>query len=492
MEPTSSRYWRSSKDLHLMGRQCGCGHKYYKSTNFCTSCGRMGNVTEYALPRTGKVFSSTVTYSATEDLQLALKVPYTLATVELGGVKVPGIVDGSAEINDDVGCKVGFLGRTSEGLAIYRLVWEKMIRYALPKMAPKNSSRESKAPKNVGIEGYGVYAPRFRISTKEIARVWGAQDEGGQKSLPGKWDDSGVYAMNSALDALHHSGIQGKEVGDVMVGSESHPYAVNPTSTIVGELIGSDEAASDLEFACKAGTHAMRVLAAEVMANTIKYGLAIGTDSAQGAPSDALEYTAGDGAAAFILGNNKPIAILEGRPRSFCTDTPDFWRNEGEKYPRHGERFTGEPAYFRHTIGATKRLMTELGLEPKDFDYAVFHQPNSKFPRRAGKILGFKPDQVERGIVTDFIGNSYSACSMIGLCRVLDIAGPGERILLTSYGSGAGSDAFSFITTKHIIEKRERIRRSVDSWLGIDDKNLVEFVDYAIYAKQKGVIRMHE
>ena len=81
---------------------------------------------------------------------------------------------------------------------------------------------------------------------------------------------------------------------------------------------------------------------------------------------------------------------------------------------------------------------------------------------------------------------------MIGLCRVLDVAGPGERILLTSYGSGAGSDAFSFITTKHIIEKRERIRRSVDSWLGIEDKNLVEFVDYAIYAKQKGVIRMHE
>ncbi len=46
----------------------------------------------------------------------------------------------------------------------------------------------------------------------------------------------------------------------VWVGSESHPYAVKPTSTIVAEAIGAVPAtlAGDLEFACKAGTEAFQ------------------------------------------------------------------------------------------------------------------------------------------------------------------------------------------------------------------------------------------
>ena len=95
------------------------------------------------------------------------------------------------------------------------------------------------------------------------------------------------------------------------------------------------------------------------------------------------------------------------------TDTPDFWRREHMHYPRHAGRFTGEPAYFKHVLGAARGLMEKAGATPKDFTYAVFHQPNGKFPLRAGKALGFTREQIETGRLVPKLGNTYSGSSPI-------------------------------------------------------------------------------
>jgi len=54
----------------------------------------------------------------------------------------------------------------------------------------------------------------------------------------------------------------------------------------VGDAInaGHDYTAASTEFACKAGTAAIQMCAGLVKANYVKYGLAIGADTAQGAP----------------------------------------------------------------------------------------------------------------------------------------------------------------------------------------------------------------
>jgi hydroxymethylglutaryl-CoA synthase len=338
----------------------------------------------------------------------------------------------------------------------------------------------------VGIIGYGSHIPRYRIKVEEIAKVWGADAPAykkglnlNEKSVPAPDEDCATLAVNAARKALKRADIDPKEIGAIYVGSESHPYAVKPTGTLVSDALGACPTVhtADLEFACKAGTEGMFIALHLVKSGVMPYALAIGADTSQGAPGDALEYSAAAGAAAFIMGNENLIAELI-ETDCYMTDTPDFWRRETAHYPEHGGRFTGVPSYEKHVHGATNAILTKTGMKPEDFDYVIFHQPNGKFPVNAAKKLGFKEPQYKHGLLCPTLGNTYSGSSPMGLAATLDEAKPGELILLISYGSGAGSDAFIFRTTERLEEVRElapRIRKQLDEYK--------KYIDYGTYAK---------
>lgn len=346
----------------------------------------------------------------------------------------------------------------------------------------------------VGIITYGAYIPRYRIKVDEIARVWGAnaaEISGGlgvfEKAVPDYDENTATFAVEAARAALARREVDVSEIKAVYVGSESHPYAVKPTAVTVGEAIGATPVmtAADYEFACKAGTAAIQTSMGLVASGMMKYAVAIGADTAQGAPGDALEYTAAAGGAAYIIGNDDPIAEINDTC-SFTSDTPDFWRREGEDYPQHGGRFSGEPGYFKHVESAAKMMMERRGTRPSDYDYAVFHQPNAKFPQKAAKTLGFTSEQIKPGLLVPRLGNTYSGAVPLGLAAVLDIAKPGDRIFVTSYGSGAGSDSFDITLTEAILDKIDRSKApSVESML---EKK--KYLDYAVYARHKGKIRV--
>ena len=346
----------------------------------------------------------------------------------------------------------------------------------------------------VGIVGWGAYIPRYRIKLEEIAKVWGTDAEAYrrglqlyQKSVPGSDQDTATISVEAAKNALARAGINPVDIGAVYVGSESHPYAVKPTGTVVAEAIGAtpDCHCADFEFACKAGSEGMFVALNLVEAGSVKYGLAIGADTSQGAPGDALEYSASAGGAAFIMGDDDVVAECLFT-HSYMTDTPDFWRREHEYYPQHAGRFTGDPAYFKHIMGAGKAILEKSGMKPDDFAYAVFHQPNGKFPMKVGKMLGFKKEQLETGWLVPWLGNTYSGASPVGLTAILDVAKPGDYILMVSYGSGAGSDAFVWKTTDRLAEVQKLAPHTRDYL----DKNQI-YLDYGQYAKHRGKIIMN-
>jgi hydroxymethylglutaryl-CoA synthase len=127
--------------------------------------------------------------------------------------------------------------------------------------------------------------------------------------------------------------------------------------------------------------------------------------------------------------------------------------------------------------------MDKLGTKPSDYDYVVLHMPNGKFPCKAAEILGFESSKLLPGLIVTKIGNTYSGSSPLGLCATLDVAKPGSRILLTSFGSGAGSDAISLITTEKLLERRDKAPKT-DFYI-----NRKEYVSYGVYAKLRGKIR---
>lgn len=340
-----------------------------------------------------------------------------------------------------------------------------------------------------GILGYGSYVPRYRISLDIVFKHWGLDRANRrppivEKSVPGEDEDAITMAVEAGRAALRHAQTDGTAIECCLVGSESKPYATKPSAIVIGNALGATPNLSggDIEFACKGGTEALRGACCFVRSGAGAQALVIGTDTAQARPGDELEAFTAAGAAAFVVGSGQAVIATLDDFVSYASDTPDFFRREQQPYSVHGHRFTGEPSYFKHSIAAARMLLDRLGASPQEFDYAVFHQPTPRFASELGNELGFSAEQIAPAhAINSLIGNTYAACTLLGLAATLDVANPGERIFCVSYGSGAGSDAFCVTVKDAILGARaNRVPLSVQ----VRQKTAI--IDYARYLQHTG------
>ncbi len=339
------------------------------------------------------------------------------------------------------------------------------------------------------IAGWGAYIPMYRIKDEVIAEMWGqdplvpASLGVKEKAVAGFDEDSTTIAWEASLNALTRARIDPSKIGMVFFGSESKVYAVKPTSTIIADAfcISPITMAVDAEFACRAASEGLRHAIGLIESGKIEYALVIGADTAQSRPGDVLEYTAASGGAAYVVGKDGVVKIVDAY--TYATDTPDFWRREGKPYPSHGEGFTGEPAYFHHLYSAIKGLMDRNGIKPEDVDYFVPHQPNARFPLKLAKMLGFPQEKVKPSLVVTYVGNTYNGSALLGLARVLDLAKPGDRIIVAPFGSGAGADAYLLEVTDKIEEVRD-LAPKVDDYV-----NRKVYLNYGRYLKFRRMIK---
>ena len=483
----------------LRGNRCLiCGKEYFEIRDYCGNCGRKsyGKMVETDLfYEKGTLELCTLVNEPTNKFTKLGNYIYGIVSFHDGKIRVPGrLTDRMPKCNENVDFS------TLEGRTV---VPRFRRRYSVDKsdVIPTISltftfadeyyphqeykwTKPKKEYESPGIIGYGVYASRFRIKEGSIER-----------SVPFIDEDSITAAVEAGKLALIHSGVDSAQIGKIYVGSESNPYAVKPIASKVAQVLKLGEEdedvqgvdAIDTEFACKAATSMFKDAASLVNypKSNIKYAMVTGTDNAQAAPRDCpggeLDLFVGYGAAAFIFGKQDVIAEIEGW-YSCTSDTPDFWRRDGEPHPMHGGRFTGDPAYFKHIRMSARKLMERLNLKVEDVNYFVAHQPNFQFPVRIAKELGFKEEQYTPMLQVAKFGNTYSGASLVGLAAVLDIAKPHDRILVASYGSGAGSDAYSLVTTNQISDRRANQKMTVKYQA---ENPFLQYVDYTTYRRLK-------
>ena len=491
-EPISRR--KSLVDYRITASKCqDCGSVYFPPKSFCDVEGRASSMAsvDYFYEQ-GEFYSGSIISAPTSHFKYLDN--YLTGVAQFGNVKLPGrITDHIPGQSDDINKYIGRLiiprfRRTyadgHDGLVYYSSLNFSFADeyYPLQEYVEIQPSKEIEKP---GIVGYGAYIPKYRIKNdgKGILGVT-------ERTLPFADEDTTTFSVEAGKRALIHAGLNSSYVKKCFVGSESPTYAVKPIMATVSQVLelgekfedGFFSGGVDTQFACKAATDLF--IDAAALVNFPAFGgehvMVIGADNSQAAPGDALDYTVGAGATAYIFGRRDVIATLDHYV-AYTSDTPDFYRREGQKDPRHGGRFTGQPAYFKHVLTATNRLLEKADMKPKDIDYAIGHSPNGVFPQRALSRVGFTKEQIEPGLVARKIGNLYSGSCPTSLAGVLDIAMPGDTILMSAYGSGAGSDAYIFTVTDQILEKRERTIPLMDQ---VESPHR-EYVDYTFYRKMK-------
>lgn len=321
-----------------------------------------------------------------------------------------------------------------------------------------------------GIVGYGIAIPYRRMDVQQVLNVWKNSDYGilkfrlkaGERGVLFFNEDTNTLATESSRNALKHAGLDGKQIEAVYLGTGTNPWASNPSSTLIAESIGTtpEVLCSDIQFSGKSGTAAIQVCAALVESDSVRQGLAIGADTLNRhvQPGELLEYVASAGSVSFVIGKEKTIASIRGM-QSYTTSLCDWFRIEGERYIKTPSSDIPDALIIGlqdHVVPAVEKLNKKLGLNSTDYTYAVFQQPYGYVPFALASALNLKPEQVAPGTISEQIGDCGAASALLGLANVLDTAKAGDRILLASYGFGAGADAFSLEVTSEIEEKRGR------------------------------------
>ncbi|MEE8469880.1 MAG: hydroxymethylglutaryl-CoA synthase [Dehalococcoidia bacterium] len=333
-----------------------------------------------------------------------------------------------------------------------------------------------------GIIGYGVYVPRYRIEQKEPAIAWGSWS-GGEKSVCGADEDVVTMAAEAMDNAIRHAGIDPQQIEAIHIGTASSPYIEQYISPILGETLGlcPETTMVDYSGSLNALGNALLGCLDAIASKRIKCGIVIGSENRATAPGADGDATFGAGAVAMVIGTAGTIADFEGM-QTYSTLFLDRWHAAKDSWVSNFNdyRFDREYGYQKHVAEACKGLMTKLGRKSEDFTYVVFAQPDDRVPNLPAKDLGIEKDKLAP-VISSALGDLGSCSAFISLAGVMDVAKPGETILLASYGSGS-SNAMSLVVQGQIEKKRKLVVPLQKYMSG------KEYITYTTYLKLRGAI----
>ncbi len=333
----------------------------------------------------------------------------------------------------------------------------------------------------LGVIDYGIYIPRLRIKAEEYIKVWSRFSARGVKEKAVMDLDEDVMSM--ALESAEQA-VEGVDLRDVKVlafASTSPPYSERLLSSFLVEGLGLNRNIFTSEHisSTRSGTEALISCINNLKSIGEGLGLVVVSDSPSASMKDTLEHGLGASSASFLIGFGDVVAEFEGA----STHVAEF---PGERFrPRGSDRIKDLElrgyyldSFHENVSGSVKLLLDKLGRRSSDYSYFIIQQFNGVDPLRVALKLGFTINQLKTGFLAPILGDTGACSALIGFLRVLECAEPQEKILIASYGSGAGSDALSFKLTRK-PGKKGKVSKAL---------NKREYIDYLSYLKLKDAI----
>ncbi len=298
----------------------------------------------------------------------------------------------------------------------------------------------------IGIAAYGAYIPFTRLPLALIAGR-SAPDGGPEKAVAYYDEDSVTMAVAAAIDCL--TGFDRAGVDGVMFASTTYPLREKQAAALIAKALDlrRDVNTADFSGSLRAGTTALEAASNAVAAGSARQVLVIASDCRMGAPRGALESKLGDGAAAFLVSDARPVATIEAG-YAVADELQDQWRSDGEAFTHSWEdRFVVSEGYTPNLVDAVQGLFQKTGRKASDYSRAALYAPDARGLSGVARKLGLAAEQLQDGFF-GAMGNTGTAFAPMLLVAALEQSKPGDRLLVASYGDGA--QALSLEVTEHI------------------------------------------
>jgi 3-hydroxy-3-methylglutaryl CoA synthase len=335
-----------------------------------------------------------------------------------------------------------------------------------------------------GIISYGVHIPIYRLDRKILGEVWGRKGKG-EKAVANYDEDSLTMGVDAGRECL--KGVDQHNVDALYFASTTPPFKEKQSASIIAAALDLPEniLCADFTNSLRSGTIALKFALDAVRGGSSKQVLVVASDCRIPPPNSASDPVFGDGAAAFLIGNEEVAVELTG-DHHITSEFIDVWRLEYDKFTRTWEdRFIREQGYFPHLQKAIEALLKEHKRTLKDFDKIAVYAPNEGLHRAMGKKLGldYSNNQVPDPLFNT-VGNTGAAFAPMLLVGAIEEAKPGDKILLANYGDGADAQFFQVTDMVEKVGSRGCLQKELNAKLMLDN--------YGKYVKFKNLMEMEE
>ena len=315
--------------------------------------------------------------------------------------------------------------------------------------------------KPVQILALGMSVPDTIVTNDDLTKILDTSDEWistrtgiKQRHIADGDENSTLFGIEAAKDALQKAGVSGEEVDAIVVAS-SNPYNIYPsTGCAIQEAIGAKNAiAFDITAACTGMLYALEIGRSFVATGKYKNVLLVATDT----NTKFLDWTDrtscvlfGDGAGAILITEAKDGVddIIALNVNADGTMGRHIQMNlVGDNCPLVEPATSGQQKitmngkevykFVMHTMPESiMKCLEDAGLEPKDIDYLVPHQANLRIIEGLQSRLEFNDEKVIVNI--DKYGNTSAASVPIALSEAIasgKIKTPSKAILC-AFGAG--------------------------------------------------------